>query len=374
MPIKLVLFSTRGVSLKTWDSVGMLQREIAIYKYLQDQGVKTTIITYGDASDLDYQSQIPGFKILCNRWNLPLKRYENWIPVLFSRYLRGADLMKTNQFNGSSIAFRAARFWRKPFIVRGGYLFSVHTANVFGETSLQTVDAIETEKSILPFADSVVVTAPFMKNYLSQQYCINPEQIEVIPNYVDTELFKPIPHAERNPRKICFLGRFEKQKTPLAMLEALEGLDVEIDLIGSGSLENEMRALVEKHNLNANFLGNIPNTRLPEIFNTSSIYLQPSQYEGHPKSIIEAMSCGLAVIGGNTTGTKEFIQHAHTGWLCEPTVEGIREAVLTLLEKPGLQQQLGKNARKFILQNNALQIIAEKELSLYRKILADKHV
>ena len=74
--LRLVLFFTRGVSLRTWDQVGMFEREVAIYQRLQEHGVQMAFVTYGDASDLRYAGRIPGIRILCNRWGLSRWRYD----------------------------------------------------------------------------------------------------------------------------------------------------------------------------------------------------------------------------------------------------------------------------------------------------------
>ena len=52
MKFHLGLFFTRGVSLKTWDMVGNLDREIALYKRIMDDMNHVTFITYGDATDI----------------------------------------------------------------------------------------------------------------------------------------------------------------------------------------------------------------------------------------------------------------------------------------------------------------------------------
>ena len=97
--IRLVLFFTRGVSLHTWDKIGMFEREVALYRQLQEYGVQVSFVTYGDAKDLSYANQIPGIRILCNRWRLPTRYYERWVTILHARHLLRADVYKTNLSN-----------------------------------------------------------------------------------------------------------------------------------------------------------------------------------------------------------------------------------------------------------------------------------
>ena len=57
--MNLALFFTQGVSLKTWSTVGMLDRELALYRKLQERGVDIEFVTYGDKADLGFVDQIP---------------------------------------------------------------------------------------------------------------------------------------------------------------------------------------------------------------------------------------------------------------------------------------------------------------------------
>jgi glycosyltransferase involved in cell wall biosynthesis len=119
------------------------------------------------------------------------------------------------------------------------------------------------------------------------------------------------------------------------------------------------------------FTGSIPNTALPEKLHQATIFILPSLYEGHPKALIEAMACGLAVIGTDVEGIRDVIQHGETGWLCQPDAESIRGAIHHLLNHPELCRQLGKRAREYILANYSLTQIADQEFALFQRILPE---
>jgi glycosyltransferase involved in cell wall biosynthesis len=88
-----------------------------------------------------------------------------------------------------------------------------------------------------------------------------------------------------------------------------------------------------------------------------------------PKTLLEAMACGLAVIGTNIDGTREVIKHGENGILCETDPKSIREAIVRVIEDEGLKQTLGINARKTIEQRFSLEKLTDKELGLYVKLL-----
>jgi len=130
-----------------------------------------------------------------------------------------------------------------------------------------------------------------------------------------------------------------------------------------------LRNKAHQAGLAAQFLGNLPHPSLPEFINRAALYIQPSLYEGHPKTILEAMACGKAVIGGDSPGTREVIQHGVNGWLCGTSPSEIRQAILHLLENAPLRQKLGENARAYILQHCSLDKVIELETALYQKLL-----
>ena len=77
------------------------------------------------------------------------------------------------------------------------------------------------------------------------------------------------------------------------------------------------------------------------FLNRASAFILPSKYEGHPKSLIEAMSCGLPCIGSNVVGIKEDIRHKETGYLCNTDYQSIAEAIDIVLSDESLQRYMG---------------------------------
>ena len=114
--------------------------------------------------------------------------------------------------------------------------------------------------------------------------------------------------------------------------------------------------------------GNLPNIELSGFMNRSRIFVLPSHYEGHPKTLIEAMSCGMSVIGADSPGIREIILHGENGLLCGKDPESIAQAIKQLLDDPELGQGLGDNARQFVLQNYALEDIVKKELEIIKEV------
>lgn len=374
MKINLVVYFTRGVSLQVWEAVGMFEREVALYQRLQKYGVNITFVTYGGIKDLELAKRVPGIRVICNRWGWKKERYIWWITSFFPWLgRRRPQIIKSNQFSGAEIALIAARQVGARFVARGGNIPSFQLSRQEGSESQLAREAIMIEKEVLPVADKVVVTTALMAQMVKEQYDVPSSKVVIIPNYVVTNVFTP---AQTNhgstPRRLCFIGRLEKQKNLLALLTALKGLDVTLDIVGSGSLRGKLETIAEKNNLQVNFLGNISNFNLPDVISAADIYIQPSLYEGHPKTIIEAMACGVAVIAGDSPGIHDLITHRQNGFLCDTTSEGIRAAVVDVLADPDLRRRMGEAARQYAVHNFSLERVVEMELKLYQELIS-KH-
>ena len=367
--MSLVLFFTYNTSLQTWARAGILSREIQLYKQLQPHFDKITFVTYGDANDLKYAKHLDGIEILYNRWHLPPGIYAQLVPVLHMSALSNAEIFKTNQTSGVRAALPAKRWFKKKLITRCGFMLSVATGLEFGNNSNIARKALHMENTAFKKAEQVVVTTESMKNYTTKIHGIRPGKVSVIPNYVDVEMFAPDPRPSRDKRTICFIGRMEAQKNVGPLIEAIAGTNFKLIIIGTGPQRQEMEVLSNRLNADITFVDSIPHTEIPEYLSRASLFIQPSLYEGHPKTLIEAMASGTPVIGGNSPGIQEILSHKDTGYLCETSAKGIRDAITSVMGNAALRKRLSSNGRAFAVKNFSLNRVVELELGLYSSII-----
>lgn len=346
----------------------MLERELALYVRLQRQVKTLTLVTYGHRSDLEILEQYPEFNIVCNRWGLKEKQYVSYLTRLWPYFQPKPAVFKSNQVLGSDVGLDAARKAGAKYIARCGNLRSLNAARESGADSPQAIHAREIEKKVFPASDRVVVPTSDMANYIHNEYGVPDGKITIIPNYVDTDLFSPCPSQKNAKTRLCFIGRLERVKNIMAALEAIIDLDVSLSIVGEGSLRNELEGFARSNHLDVDFLGVMPNSSLPQIINQADIYIQPSFYEGHPKTIIEAMACGCPVITANSPGIRDLITHKYNGYLCETTPEDIRKAIQTLIASEDLRRTLGVNARSFAIKNFSLDHVVDLELSILEEL------
>ena len=369
MTIKLAFFMSRATPLSRWAKLGVLERETAVYRHLSQQIDSLSIITSGGEEELAFQEQLPGIQILYNRWGLSPNVYSLLAPILHRHALREATIYKTNQLDGAWTAVLAAKLHRKPVIVRAGYLWAQGFARQQGE-GIRLYLIKKLEDFSLSGANHIVLTSLEMKQIVVNTYGLSENTITVIPNYVDTQLFHPLPSIKRIRGQVCYVGRLYFRKNIDLLIKALSPLNAtSLILIGKGEESGRLAELATTHNVNIRFLGQIPNQKLPHEINQSELFVLPSKFEGHPKALIEAMGCGTAVIGTDVEGINNVIKHNDTGLLCQPTVEGIRAAIQELLNDAVLRLKLGQNAHQFVLQHYALDNIVSHEIELYQSTI-----
>ncbi|MBF0341980.1 MAG: glycosyltransferase family 4 protein [Magnetococcales bacterium] len=374
--LRLTLFFTASLSLTEWDRLGMLERETALYLALRPHLGGISFVTYGDGRDLDYRSRLPGIDIACNRWKLSWPWYWRWLAGVPARWKSGQVIFKSNQMPGADTALALAQRFGKPCIARCGYLHSVAMTLRHGPDSPEARRALEREGQVFRGADRVVVTTPLMAETVTRLHQVPGDRLRVIPNYVDVERFAPASPEERpegRMARVLFVGRLDAQKDPLLLVRALAGEKAELWLIGEGPLREDLAAEARELGVACRFFGVVPHAQLPEWMGQADLFVLPSPHEGHPKALLEAMACGMAVVGRNDApGVREAIAHEQTGLLCDPTPAGMRSAIRRILDHPELKAALGRRARDQAAREFSLARIVEQELDLLRDLLADR--
>lgn len=366
----LALFFSFRISLKDWHDLGILEREVKLYNKLSKYFYKIYFLTYGGEDDKKYNSYLsPNIEVVPmpfirkggrKQFRPVMLIYSILMPFINWKILKNASILKTNQIPGCWTAVMAKMIFKKRLILRCGYIWS-YFALQNKENVIKIYIKKIIEKFSCTFSDAIVCSSVWDQNYLERNYKV---KAKVIPNYVDTEIFKPL-NIPKKKDSICFVGRLERQKNLIALLEALKGLPYELTIIGSGNMRKKLEKKAEVDNINVRFINSVSHLRLPEILNQHEVFILPSLYEGTPKALLEAMSCGLPVIGTNVKGIKEIIQHEKNGILCEVNPESIRKAILRVMDNDGLKESLGKEARKTIEEGYTLEKLIEREKILY---------
>src|SRR4030065_396992 len=220
------------------------------------------------------------------------------------------------------------------------------------------------EPSFLPLvkfsierSDGVTAVSRFLKEKTLTNYSCETD-IQVIPNFVDTDLFKPESNGEfrkaiaPNGEKILIhTSNFRPVKRVPDTIKIFEKVKKEIPsklvLVGDGPDRSECERLCRQLNLcdSVKFLGK--QEGLVEILNASDVFLIPSQSESFGLAALEAMACGLPVISSSVGGLPELVRHNETGFIAEiGDVDRMAKYGLELLGKDKKYKLFSENSRE----------------------------
>ena len=146
-------------------------------------------------------------------------------------------------------------------------------------------------------AKTVIAVSENCKSELQSFYGIAPEKITVLNNFVDERLFFPQEVKKNDKTMILFSGRLEERKGLSQLLEfarTIESTDKYALKIASNSDDN--RALFENLK-NTVILSHLDINAMREFYNSGDVLYFPTKYEGFSMATLEALACGIPVIG-----------------------------------------------------------------------------
>jgi len=368
MKDSLLLIMTPNMSLAQWDKTGLLSRELDIYqKICAATGLRLIVYSYG-RDEKSFLAGIPGASVLeIPGWipkGIPFSvqnlLYHMVSPVLFFRSFKRIKIAKTNQYAASVFGLLIKVLFNIQLVIRMGYY----------HTHLKPKGRLWCfmEKIAFSYCDRILVTSKSAEHFIKEEYHIDPNKITTIHNSIDIELFKPA----NTPKQVdvLFVGRLEKVKNIGLLTDFLKKTICSVLVIGDGSLSGEIDAITQIND-NIKWIKRVDNRALPNYYNLARVYILISEYEGNPKSLLEAMSCGLPCIGTNVPGIAECISQDYTGLLIGQHVNVLASAVNHLLSNPLKAQKIGENAREWIIASCDMQQNIVEEAEFYKLLLAD---
>ena len=373
--MKVLVFFTYGVSLKLWNDKGLLQREIQLYQELINKfGVSIVFVTYGDETDYQYQEIVGDIEIIpiYDYIKKPNSKFFQIlqtiiIPFKIKSSIKVADVIKTNQTLGAWMASISSILYKKPLLTRCGYElydFAIKAKkNRIYKLFVYLISWIAYKS-----ANRIHVATKQDKCFVIDRFKIKSSKIHIFPNWIDTSKYRPFKEINKK-NSILFVGRLNEQKNISLLLNSLVGTNITLDIVGTGELETDLRKEAKDLGVVVNFFGNIPNNQMPEIYNDYQVYVLCSHYEGNPKTLLEAMSCGCAVIGTDVPGIREVISHEVNGLLVSEDEQSFHNEILRIYHDKSLSFKLGSEAAKHIELNNSLKNAVLNEMQSYNSIL-----
>lgn len=217
-------------------------------------------------------------------------------------------------------------------------------------------------KKIVREADAVTCPSEFLKKLIRDNCEVN---IEVIPNGFEAEPFK----EKQKEKKILILTRIFRRKGIQYFLEAIKDMDIdwEINIAGDGPYLNVLKEQAKSIKHPINFLGFVKGKTLENLYETSSIYVFPSESEDFPIVLLEAMNAGNAIITTNVTGIPEVVGDA--ALLVNPRdPDGIKRSLEVFMSNDILRKDYAEKAKERAKKFNWQNILMKYD-KLYKQVV-----
>ncbi len=227
---------------------------------------------------------------------------------------------------------------------------------------------------------SVIAPSNWMAESVKQSKLLGNRKIQVVPNTLNTETFKPIDKLQA--RKLLGLpaDRFimlsgfmpsknDKHKGTPYLLEALQQLpgkeQVELLIFGNRDAEN-----LPAFPIQATFLGTISeDERLALAYSAADVFISPSLEDNLPNTVLESLACGTPVVAFTTGGIPDMVKHQHNGYLAEyQSAADLAVGIQWVMQHPD-RENLTLNARKTVETRFSEAVIAQKHIELYQSLM-----
>lgn len=296
-------------------------------------------------------------------------------PLLISRILKSSDLY-WGKFSSAIPSIIAKKVFSKPLINLFDYNW-VELSRESNESKLEFIVKSRIEKMMIKHSDYFIATTDRLKNYLYFNGFKHSDRIFVIPNYVDTDLFSPCTiSGDRSIFRILGVGRLTEQKNFSLLIEGVSKINnifdqnIEITIVGNGPCKEKLLHQAKELNLRFRIIERVSNNEMPSLYNKHSVFVMTSPREGHPRALIEAMACGLPVIGTDVEGIRDIITDGINGLLCKEDSTDIADKISLIMSDGELSSRLGECARNHALMEYSFKALIEKEVSILNLILS----
>lgn len=228
---------------------------------------------------------------------------------------------------------------------------------------------------------NIVTPSKWLANCARESTLLKNKNIQVIPNGLDLDLYKPIPKEwarkimnipEEKSNKYILFGAMsatsDRRKGFKQLQKALSRLKNEnyrLLVFGSEGYEDI------DFNLPTTYLGKLNDDEILALaYSSADTMVVPSLQDNLPNTAVEAVACGTPVVGFNIGGLSDIIDHQKNGYLAEPfSSKDLANGIIWNLKNHDHNKEISKKARKKAVDKFSLDKIAKQYLELYEQIL-----
>ncbi|MDP2648147.1 MAG: glycosyltransferase family 4 protein [Candidatus Yanofskybacteria bacterium] len=225
---------------------------------------------------------------------------------------------------------------------------------------------------ILKKADHITVISRYLGKFAAQFK----KPTTLIPNGVALEIFNS-QNSPINPRKrIITVSRLVPKNGVENLIRAMALLslshDFELVVVGDGELKDKFIQLTRQLNIsdNVDFVGSVDHKEVAKLLSQSDVFVRPSLSEGLGSAFLEAMACGIPVVGSQIGGIPDFLTHGETGLFCDPhKPDDIAQKIELILSDGLLRDRIIRQGLILVQTNYSWDKIAERMNQIYQSMV-----
>ena len=252
------------------------------------------------------------------------------------------------------------------------------------------------EQTAYEAADAVIaVSAASRRDVLASYPALDPDDVHVVHNGIDTELYRPdtgtdvVERLGVDPRRpsVVFVGRITRQKGVPHLLRAARRFDpaAQIVLLAGAAdtpeLAAETEAAVDTLRAERDHVvwvsEMLPREEVRQVLTHATVFVCPSIYEPLGIVNLEAMACATAVVASDVGGIPEVVADGSTGLLVhyderDPDAfeQALADAVNAVVGDPARAAAMGEAGRQRTIDEFGWDVAARRTIAIYRSVLA----
>ena len=287
----------------------------------------------------------------------------------------GFDLVHTHDLYSNLIMVLAARVAGVPVIASKRWIQYSHRRHLY------------TDRLAYRLASRVLVNSREVGESAHREQGVPAHKLVVIPNFVDAEVFDG---AHRRPywrthfgfnandRVLGVVAQLRPEKNHGLLLRVFNDLasnhsDLKLLIVGDGELRAGLERLVAEYGLSERVVlaGHVE--RAWQTFAAIDVAVLPSQHEGFPNSLIEAMAVGVPIVASDVGGIRDAIRNGDTGWLAAPgDYSSLHGALSRSLADTAAAAQMADRAREAAAREYSQEAVMARLESLYLELCQTK--
>jgi len=222
------------------------------------------------------------------------------------------------------------------------------------------------------FADAIVTVSEYDHQLALRHHVVPAAKLVTVHNGMPDIPARLRARPDRSPPRLVTIARLEPQKDHATLLRALAQLQSmawELDVIGDGPLRSQTAALAADLGIGhrVRLLG--ARRDVAERLAQCELFALISNWEGFPRSILEAMRAGLPVVASDVGGVRESVVDGDTGFVVpRHDVAAVRDRIAALLSDPSLRVRLGAAGRRRYESHFTFEHMLDRTLAVYSAV------